>query len=205
MLLCPSCPILTHLVWWNPVTAGNVFALIAQPQEDATGSALHQILALVRRSDSIAVKSEGTRVLVNVIKSLWSSEATADDSARAQRRRECMAAVAKADCATALARLVGRSKKYPILINEGVVALSLLSTHTNGGASFACASLVGLLAERARGSRHAGPRLYPESSPERGHQAWGAVAARVCHPDRGFSDSGAAHGTGHAALCPAEP
>lgn len=136
-------------MWWNPITAENVFALIAQPQDDATGSALDQILALVRRSDSIAVKSEGTRVLVNVIKSLWSSEATVDDSAKAQRRRECVAAVANSDCAAALARLVGRSKKYPILINEGVVALLLLSAHANGGASFACSSFIGPLAERA--------------------------------------------------------
>lgn len=142
--LNPSCRILTYLVWWNPITVENVFALIAQPQDDAAGSALDQILALVRRSDSIAVKSEGTRVLVNVIKSLWSSESTADDSAKAQKRRECMAAVANAGCAAALAQLVGRSKKYPILINEGVVALSLLSTHANGGASFACVmSLIG--------------------------------------------------------------
>lgn len=138
----PSCRILTHLVWCNPITVENVFALIAQPQDDAAGSALDQILALVRRSDSIAVKSEGTRVLVNVIKSLWSSESTADDGAKAQRRRECMAAVANAGCAAALAQLVGRSKKYPILINEGVVALSLLSTHANGGASFACTSFI---------------------------------------------------------------
>jgi len=111
----------------------NVFALIAQPQDDSAGSALDQILALVRRSDSIAVKSEGTRVLVNVIKSLWSSDSASDSSAKAQKRRECMAAVANAAGAAALAQLVGRSKKYPILINEGVVALSLLSTHANGG------------------------------------------------------------------------
>ncbi|KAH9934795.1 uncharacterized protein B0H18DRAFT_978305 [Fomitopsis serialis] len=111
----------------------NVFSLIAQPQDDSAGSALDQILALVRRSDSIAVKSEGTRVLVNVVKSLWSSDSASDDSAKAQKRRECMAAVANAAGAAALAQLVGRSKKYPILINEGVVALSLLSTHANGG------------------------------------------------------------------------
>jgi hypothetical protein len=33
----------------------------------------------------------------------------------------------------ALAQLIGRSKKYPVLINEGVIALMLLSTHTKGG------------------------------------------------------------------------
>ncbi|KAI0306358.1 hypothetical protein B0F90DRAFT_1808081 [Multifurca ochricompacta] len=59
---------------------------------------LHQILSLVKRSDTTAVKSEGTRVFVN-----FSSP----------RSRP--------------AQLVGRSKKYPILVNEGIVALTLLS------------------------------------------------------------------------------
>jgi hypothetical protein len=37
------------------------------------------------------------------------------------------------ECASSLASLIGRSAKYPILINEGVVALSLLSTQRTGG------------------------------------------------------------------------
>ena len=35
-------------------------------------------------------------------------------------------------CAGPLAQLIEQSKTYAILINEGVVALSLLSTHANG-------------------------------------------------------------------------
>ncbi|KAG6337204.1 hypothetical protein ID866_1876 [Astraeus odoratus] len=64
---------------------------------------LAQILSLVKRSDKVAIKSEGTRVIVNLVKSIWSS-----DPAR-------------------------RSLKYPILVNEAVVALSLLSTQREGG------------------------------------------------------------------------
>lgn len=45
-----------------------------------------------------------------------------------------MAKLVTPGCAAALAQLIGRSKKYAILINEGVVALSLLSTHSAGGA-----------------------------------------------------------------------
>lgn len=77
-------------------------------------------------------------MLVNVIKSLWTSDSAQDDATKAQKRRECMAVVVNMNCASALAQLVGRSKKYPILINEGVVALSLLSAHADGGALLAC-------------------------------------------------------------------
>jgi hypothetical protein len=87
--------------------------------EQSTG--LNQILTLVERSDTTAVKSEGTRVFVNVIRTLW-QEDTHD-----ARHRGAMAAVSVPPVALALAQLVGRSKKYPILINEGIVALTLLS------------------------------------------------------------------------------
>jgi hypothetical protein len=107
----------------------NVFALVI-PAEGADGSstALSQILALARRSDSVAVKSEGTRVLVNAIRTLWSSDANSGE-----RRKQAMLALLIPATASALAQLVARSRKYPLLINEGVMALTLLSTHTLGG------------------------------------------------------------------------
>ncbi|KZT68996.1 hypothetical protein DAEQUDRAFT_727172 [Daedalea quercina L-15889] len=163
----------------------NVFALIAQPQDDSAGSALDQILALVRRSDSIAVKSEGTRVLVNVIKSLWSSESASDDSAKAQKRRVCMAGVANASCAASLAQLVGRSKKYPILINEGVVALSLLSTHANGGTLVLDALLNPLPSEVIRPSQSQPVSAIPtEGSPIAGsHTAFDMLLSVLRNPE----------------------
>ena len=88
---------------------------------------------LVRRSDSIATKSEGTRVLVNAVKSLWSTDPKNLNDERTERRETTMKAVVTEPCVSALARLIGRSKRYPTLINEGVVALSLISTHPNGG------------------------------------------------------------------------
>ncbi|TFK80925.1 hypothetical protein K466DRAFT_591571 [Polyporus arcularius HHB13444] len=108
----------------------NTFALILP---DESSSPLRQILELVRRSDSIATKSEGTRVLVNAVKSLWSTDPKTLDEERAKRRETTMKAVVTEPCVSALARLIGRSKRYPTLINEGVVALSLISTHPNGG------------------------------------------------------------------------
>ncbi|KAI9459464.1 hypothetical protein BJY52DRAFT_1265847 [Lactarius psammicola] len=86
---------------------------------------LHQILTLIERSETTAVKSEGTRVLVNVIRALW-HEDTPDD----EQRRAAMRVIGAPPVALALAQLVGRSKKYPILINEGIVALTLLSLNS---------------------------------------------------------------------------
>ena len=99
-------------------------------------SPLDQLLALVRRSDSIAVKSEGTRVLVNAIKSLWYTDLPSGDEASTQKRLNAKNAVLTPPCVAALAQLIGRSKKYAILITEGVVALTLLSTHESGGMLF---------------------------------------------------------------------
>ncbi|KAI0637070.1 hypothetical protein C8Q77DRAFT_1095851 [Trametes polyzona] len=108
----------------------NTFSLVLPPE---AGSPLQQILELVRRSDSIAVKSEGTRVLVNAVKSLWSTDPKTLDEEKVKKREAAMEAIVTEPCVSALARLIGRSKRYPTLINEGVVALSLVSTHPNGG------------------------------------------------------------------------
>ena len=80
------------------------------------------------------MKSEGTRVLVNAAKSVWSTDPKTLDEERVRKREETMAALVTEPCVSGLARLVGRSKRYPTLINEGVVALSLISTHPSGGA-----------------------------------------------------------------------
>jgi len=118
----------------------NSFAVIL-PSDDATTTAtgLSQLLALVKRSDTVAIKSEGTRVIVNLIKSLWSSDPTIEqrnaeeNQTRQQKRERAIQALVTTPCVDALAALVGRSTKYPILINEAIIALSLLSTHRDGG------------------------------------------------------------------------
>lgn len=50
-------------------------------------------------------------------------------------RQNAVQAVLVPASAEVLASLVGRSMKYPLLVNEGVVALTLLSTQTGGGQS----------------------------------------------------------------------
>ena len=125
----------------------NTLALvIPAPGQDVASTGLAQILDVVRRADSIAIKSEGTRVLVNVIKSLLpeslvGKKLTASDaqpghnlSEELQKsRQDALQLVLKPQCASALASLIARSGKYPVLINEGVVALTLMGTRKDGG------------------------------------------------------------------------
>lgn len=77
-------------------------------------------------------------MFVNVIRTLW-SKATPDD----ERKTKGMVAITSAPVALALAQLIGRSKKYPSLVNEGIVALTLLTLYGKGGSFstvFPCAS-----------------------------------------------------------------
>ena len=117
-----------HLCW----VAQNACDLVLTSKEATSLAGLTQIIALVQRSDTIAIKSEGTRVLVNVVKSLWSSD-TPSDTTLQKRRQDAIRAVLVSASAGVLAGLVGRSMKYPLLVNEGVVALTLLSTEKEGG------------------------------------------------------------------------
>ncbi|KAF9464652.1 hypothetical protein BDZ94DRAFT_1255595 [Collybia nuda] len=133
----------------------HTFALVLPSEELSSPSSttgLTQILALIKRSDSVSIKSEGTRVLVNVVKSLWSSDFAnaqltetlkSPNSAKIsnketlqEKQRKRAAAIRETlfpDYVEALSGLVGRSGKYPLLVNEGVVALSLISTQKEGG------------------------------------------------------------------------
>ncbi|KAF8507234.1 hypothetical protein JB92DRAFT_2735750 [Gautieria morchelliformis] len=113
----------------------------------ANPTGIDQILALVKRSDTVAVKSEGTRVIVNVVKSLCSQ--TQANGKRPDEWRKAIELVASSSAATALAELVGRSRKYPVLISEGVVALTLLSLQPSGSLPVVQALLAPLALEPA--------------------------------------------------------
>ena len=115
----------------------NAYALVL-PGSNSSTPGLDQLLALIKRSDSVAVKSEGTRVLVNVIKSIWSTASSSasenpQQNVDEQKRQDAMEKLRTPECTEAIANLVTRSGKFPLLVNEGIVALSLLSTHPSGG------------------------------------------------------------------------
>lgn len=88
-------------------------------------------------------------MLVNAVKTVWSTDPKNLDEQRAGQREATIAAIVTEPCVSALARLIGRSKRYPTLINEGVVALSLISTHPGGGTSIHV-----FMAPRSRGREH---------------------------------------------------
>ncbi|KAI0316683.1 hypothetical protein OF83DRAFT_1193499 [Amylostereum chailletii] len=130
--------------------AKNCFSFILNAEgSDAEGSGLRQILSLASRSDTVAIKSESTRVLVNAIRTLW-SQATPDS----EQRTKAMTAVTSPVSALALAQLIGRSKRYPTLINEGMVALTLLSLSAPG-ANLVFDAITAPLPTEAQ--QHAGP------------------------------------------------
>jgi len=93
-------------------------------------SALEQIMALVKRSDTVAIKSEGTRVLVNVVKAIFSNKGSSD--ADDPRLQDAMALVIKPEYSSRLAEMLARSQKYPILINESLVSMTLIAARSNG-------------------------------------------------------------------------
>ncbi|EIW85225.1 hypothetical protein CONPUDRAFT_48689 [Coniophora puteana RWD-64-598 SS2] len=110
--------------------------LLTLPEGEGHATGLEQLLELIRRSDTVAIKSEGTRVIVNIVKSLWASDVSESQipiEERQKKREQSIDALLTPKCAQAIAALIARSVKYPVLINEGIVALSLLSTHAKGG------------------------------------------------------------------------
>ncbi|KAG1827362.1 uncharacterized protein BJ212DRAFT_1311768 [Suillus subaureus] len=103
----------------NSVDNACNFILEPVDSQDPPSTGLSQLLALVKRSDTVAIKSEGTRIIVNLIRSLWTNErrdellGEEELQARQQKRVKAMDAL-----------LTPASAKHLILINEGVVTPS---------------------------------------------------------------------------------
>lgn len=154
----------------NSVDNACNFILEPVDSQDPPSTGLSQLLALVKRSDIVAIKSEGTRILVNLIRSLWTNErrdeptSEEEQQTRQQKRLKAMDALLTPACAEALAALIGRSAKHLILINEGVVASSLLSMHRDGGALVLNALTAPLPVEATPPSTGSAPVSTPAST-----------------------------------------
>lgn len=109
-------------------TDKSALELAAPPQP----SGLDQIIALVGRSDSIVVKSEGTRVIGYVVKSLWRAVEQCSPE-EMEPMRAAMTRVASAPAIQALAEMLARNRKHVILLNESILALTLLSGQSVAG------------------------------------------------------------------------
>ena len=109
-------------------TDKSALELAAPPQP----SGLEQIIALVGRSDSIIVKSEGTRVIGFVVKALWRAVEQCSPE-EMEPMRAAMTKVASAPAIQALAEMLARNRKHVILLNESILALTLLSGQSVAG------------------------------------------------------------------------
>ncbi|TIA86662.1 hypothetical protein E3P99_03622 [Wallemia hederae] len=87
-------------------------------------SILEALLGLISKSDDAGIKSEGTRVLVHSIKSCWMST---DEQAQKAKLKLTNHAVSKA-----LVELLCNNRKYQILTNEAIMALTLLASEQEG-------------------------------------------------------------------------
>ena len=112
----------------NPSSDKSALELAAPPQP----SGLDQIVALVGRSDSIVVKSEGTRVIGYVVKSLWRAVEQCSPE-EMEPMRAAMTKVASVPAIQALAEMLARNRKHVILLNESILALTLLSGQSVAG------------------------------------------------------------------------
>ncbi|KAL5511837.1 hypothetical protein ACEPAH_5055 [Sanghuangporus vaninii] len=172
----------------NNVT-NSIACVLDKNNEDLSTSCLNQVLALSRRSDAVHVKSEGARVLVNVIKSLCSSSGDLRDS----RRQEAIKSVTNSESATILAQLLGRSthsSKHVILLNESIFSMCLLALQSNGALCVLDAVVAELPKEVNPPSRQNSLNAYPGndlSSPITGPRTVLDVFAMILkNPDRRF-------------------
>ncbi|KAI3475886.1 hypothetical protein L1887_62646 [Cichorium endivia] len=102
----------------------------AQTASAPSTSALNALLDMIARIDDVPTKMEATRVLVNAVKSLWTSARSAhvsQDAILAARNK-----IVRRDVIQALAEMVRTSPKYPVLVNEGIMALTLIGSERAG-------------------------------------------------------------------------
>ncbi|GAA5896449.1 hypothetical protein JCM6882_001016 [Rhodosporidiobolus microsporus] len=138
------------------------------PSSSPDSIPLDHVLALIARTDDTRLRSEATRIVVNLVRSLWSSKPAIahhhtalsqppaagsaaeppavgekhldDEELLRQQGRELLAG--SADVARVLSELVRLSEKYAVLVNEGVVGLALLAGSGGEAASHVLSALV---------------------------------------------------------------
>ncbi|BGP70994.1 hypothetical protein NBRC10513v2_004358 [Rhodotorula toruloides] len=111
---------------------------------DAASFTLDLLLSLSTRVDDLRLRSESIRVIANLVRTLFAapSDDAAPEAVRAGREK-----LTSRDVAGSLAEMVRTSERYPVLVNEGVVGLTLLAGSSEKGAALL---LDALLASPAR-------------------------------------------------------
>jgi hypothetical protein len=106
--------------------AGNAIDCLDSPD------ALAAVISLVKRTDEVRLKTEAVRILVQVIRSLWTPASGGGDDAAIEKAKTQLCT--EYQVYQLLAGMIEGSAKYPVLINEGVVSLTrLASTSAENG------------------------------------------------------------------------
>lgn len=96
-------------------------------------SGFDQIVALAMRSDSVIVQSEGARVVVQVTKALWRTlESQQQQPSELEALKEAMRKVVSRSPIEALTGLLARSQRHVVLLNESIIALTLIAGQSVG-------------------------------------------------------------------------
>ncbi len=82
--------------------------------------AMNQLLSLISRTDDSAITFEVTRLFVNIARSLASC-ALPD-------RQEAFIRISNDTIISALVDMLRKGRQYPVVVNESIIALALLST-----------------------------------------------------------------------------
>lgn len=94
---------------------------------------IEKVLGLVKRSEDVPIKLEGSRILVNAIKYLWSPQSIEDQKVDEGSLSKSRDLLIRRGITDVLSEMVRDCEKYPILINEGIFALTLLASSERGG------------------------------------------------------------------------
>lgn len=90
------------------------------------------LLDLIGRTKDVPTRLEGTRVMVNLIRTLWAPVASEAAKEKLRDRRVI----------NALADMIRRSAKYPVLINESLVGFMLLIRSPSAGVKSELTSVI---------------------------------------------------------------
>lgn len=100
-----------HSVNLFPATNAESFAL--------NEKAVNEVIAVIKRVDTPAVGFEASRIFANSIKSLTSDQ---------NKHIEAVARLSQPDVIEVFVALLRRTVKYPLLTNDAIISLALVTT-----------------------------------------------------------------------------
>ncbi|KAG9286825.1 hypothetical protein G9A89_012375 [Geosiphon pyriformis] len=115
--------ILKHLSVTNASNSKRIILGEHVPDIADSPKPLSRLLSVIQNTDDISVRSEGTRVLVNLIKNIWSQDcfSTLDRDLVFHLRSR----LNTLEVVQPISKMITESK-YPLLQNEGIIGLTLL-------------------------------------------------------------------------------